>query len=631
MSGRRFWWFQSGLANGGRNSGATVTSFPKRTVTCGELRATDEGREVVLNGWVDVVRDLGGLVFIDLRDRYGITQVALDPREVGDELVRVAQDTRPEHVIAVTGKVRRRPSETINKDRITGEIEVVVAAIQTLNVSKTPPFVIGDDANVSEELRFKYRYLDMRRPTLRDAMILRHRFFLELRKVFDREGYIEVETPMLTRMTPEGSREYLVPSRVHKGRVYALPQSPQVFKQLIMIGGMDKYFQLARCLRDEDLRADRQPEFTQLDLELSFGDEEDVIQIVETGVSEAIQSVMGREVSVPFPRITWQESMDRFGLDKPDLRFGLEIQDIGPTLKGCGFRVVDGVLESGGLVRALRIEGGAEKLSRKDIEKDLTDYVKEFGAKGLAWIKQDAAGTIAGPLSKFIDDERKAALAACCGFAAGDLLLVVADKATVVYRSLGELRNELARRLSLIAPDGALRFAWVVDFPMFSWDEDDQQFVASHHPFTTPREEYEGQLEKDPGNVLARAYDLVLNGWELGSGSVRIHNRDMQARIFRNLGISDEEAQSKFGFFLEAFEYGAPPHAGIALGMERLLALILGKPNIRDLVAFPKTASATCLMTNAPGEVPEQSLKDLGIQRIPEAKPAAAAGESSGG
>lgn len=579
-----------------------------------------------MNGWVDVVRDHGGLLFIDLRDRYGITQVALDPAEVGDELMRAAREAKPEFVLAVSGRVRRRPEASVNRERSTGAIEVVASRVEILNPAKTPPFVISDDVSVSDELRFKYRYLDLRRPALRSSLELRHRFFLALRRVFDREGYIEVETPMLTRMTPEGSREYLVPSRIHPGKMYALPQSPQVFKQLLMIGGMDRYFQIARCLRDEDLRADRQPEFTQLDLELSFGDEEDVLAIIETVLRESIREVMGRDIVTPFPRLTWQDAMDRFGLDKPDLRFGLEIKDVGALLQGCGFRVVDSVLETGGKVAAIRVEGGSSRLTRKVIEADLTDHVKGFGAKGLAYLRCDENGALAGPLAKFVDAARRDALAQATGFQTGDALLVVADRPNIVRRSLGELRNELARRLDLIPRDGRLCFAWVVDFPMFEWNDDDQRFVTAHHPFTTPLEQYPGHLEQDPGTVLARAYDLVLNGWELGSGSVRIHDRHLQQRIFDNLGITEVEAKAKFGFFLEAFEYGAPPHAGIALGMERLLALLLGKPNIRDLVAFPKTASATCLMTNAPGEVPEQQLKDLHLEiRLPPPPPGAKA------
>lgn len=590
-----------------------VASFPKRTVTCGALRATDDGKDIVLNGWVDVVRDHGGLLFLDLRDRYGITQVVIDPDEVGPELLEAAREVRPEFVLAVGGKVRARPEEAINRDRETGEVEVVVHGLEILNRSKTPPFALSDEVTVSDELRFKYRYLDLRRSGLRNALETRHRFFQGLRNALTDEGYIEVETPMLTRMTPEGSREYVVPSRIHRGKFYALPQSPQVFKQLIMIGGMDRYFQIARCLRDEDLRADRQPEFTQLDLELSFGDEEDVFRAIEKVLSTAIQETFGREVVTPFPRLPYQEAMDRFGLDKPDLRFGLEILDLAAALGGSGFKVIDSVLEKGGLVRGLRIEGGASRLSRKEID-GLTTYVADYGAKGLAFLKADDQGQLAGPLSKFVDDERRQALADLCGFGPGDLLLVVADRTAVVHRSLGELRTELARRLDLIPDDGRLALAWITDFPMFEWSEDEQRFVTSHHPFTTPLEEFEGQLESDPGSVRARAYDLVMNGWELGSGSVRIHQRDLQARVFESLGIGEQDAKQRFGFFLEAFEYGAPPHAGIALGLERVLALILGRNNIRDLVAFPKTASASCLMTGAPSEVPPQALDELSLQ-----------------
>jgi len=591
-----------------------VTSFPQRTVTCGELRGSHDQAGVVLNGWVDVVRDHGGLLFLDLRDRYGITQVVIDPEQVSAELLGVAREVRPEYVLAVSGVVQRRPEEAINRERPTGEVEVAVQGLQILNASKTPPFVLSDDVQVSDELRFKYRYLDLRRPALRQALEVRHRFFLALRRALSARDYLEVETPLLTRLTPEGSREYVVPSRVHPGKFYALPQSPQVFKQLIMIGGLDRYFQIARCLRDEDLRADRQPEFTQLDLELSFGNEQDVQAIIEDVLQEAIRDTFGRELETPFPRLAYQDALDRFGLDKPDLRFGLEIIDLAAVLGGAGFRVVDGALEAGGLCRGLRVEGGAERLSRKEIDA-LTAFVADFGAKGLAFLKADEKGQLAGPLARWVDEERRQALEQTCGFTRGDLLLVVAAEAAVVHRSLGELRNELARRLELIPADSRLNFVWITDFPMFEWNPEEGRFTTSHHPFTMPLEAAPGQLESDPGRVRARAYDLVLNGWELGSGSVRIHRRELQQRVFESLGIAAEEAQEKFGFFLEAFEFGAPPHAGIALGLERLLALLLGKRNIRDLVAFPKTTSASCLMTGAPTEVTDQTLVELSLER----------------
>ncbi len=590
-----------------------MTKFSKRTMTCGQLRPSDDGRTVVLNGWVEVVRDFGQLVFIDLRDRYGVTQVVCDPHACPPEVITAAQTVKSEWVLAVTGKVRRRGAEAINKDRPTGEIELLASTIEIVNPSKTPPFEIGDHAQVNEELRFKYRYLDLRRPSLRDALSTRHRFFLALRRSLDREGYIEVETPMLTRMTPEGSREYVVPSRVHPGTFYALPQSPQVFKQLLMVGGMDRYFQIARCLRDEDLRADRQPEFTQLDLELSFGDEEDVHAIIEKVFAAAIHDVFGRTVPTPFPRLTWTESVDRFGLDKPDLRFGLEIKELGECLKGCGFNVVEQTIEKGGAVRGICVPGGSARITRKMID-ELTEHLKGFGAKGLAYLKTDEKGALAGPLSKFVDAARQQRLAGVCGFQPGDMLLVVADQLPIVRRSLGELRNELAKRLDLIPQDGRLAFAWITKFPMFEWEQEEQKWKGAHHPFTTPLEEYEGHLEKDPASLKARAYDLVLNGWELGSGSVRIHSRPLQARVFDKLGITPEEANNKFGFFLEAFEFGAPPHAGIGIGMDRILALLMGKSHIRDFYAFPKTASAADLMTGAPSEVPEKQLKELRLK-----------------
>lgn len=590
-----------------------MSTFSKRTMTCGQLRSADDGKSVVLNGWVDVVRDLGGLVFIDLRDRFGVTQIVCDPATSPQDVVAVAQSVRSEFVLAVKGVVRKRVAQTVNAERATGEIEVVAASIDILNPAKTPPFEIGDHAQVSEELRFKYRYLDLRRPSLRDALGLRHRFFLAIRQAFDREHYVEVETPMLTRMTPEGSREYVVPSRIHPGKFYALPQSPQVFKQLLMVGGMDRYFQIARCLRDEDLRADRQPEFTQLDLELSFGDEEDVHSIIEKVLQSSIQEVFGRTIPTPFPRLTHQDAMDRYGLDKPDLRFGLEIKDLGPCLKGCGFNVVDQTLAKGGTVRGICVPGGGARITRKMVD-ELTAYIATFGAKGLAFLKTDEKGALAGPLAKFVDAERQSKLATSCGFQPGDMLLVVADTISVTRRSLGELRNELARRLELIPQDGRLAFAWITQFPMFEFDEEEQRWKGAHHPFTTPLEDYEGQMEKDPASVKARAYDLVMNGWELGSGSVRIHQRPLQARVFERLGITTEEANAKFGFFLEAFEFGAPPHAGIALGLDRTLALLMGRNNIRDLYAFPKTASASDLMNGAPSEVPDKQLKELHLK-----------------
>ncbi len=587
-----------------------MSSFTKRTVTCGDLRRSHAGQTVTLNGWVDVVRDHGGLLFLDLRDRYGVTQVVVDPAETGAALLESAREVRPEYVLAVTGVVRARPGDSANADRPTGEVELVVKSLEVLNASKTPPFTLEDEAPVSDELRLKYRYLDIRRGSVRTGLELRHRFFLAIRRGLDGRGFIEIETPMLTRMTPEGSREYLVPSRVHPGKVYALPQSPQVFKQLLMIGGMDKYFQIARCLRDEDLRADRQPEFTQLDFELSFGGQEEVFATIEAVMSEAIESVFGKQVATPFRRISYREAIEKFGLDKPDLRFGLEITDVAPLYKGAGFRVIDGVLDAGGIARGIVVKGGAAKLSRKEID-ELTAHVAGFGAKGLAFLKTDEKGELAGPLARFTD---RARLGKELGFESGDLLLVVADKASVTHRSLGELRNELARRLDLIPKDGRLAFAWIVDFPMFEWSEEEQRFVAAHHPFTTPLEQYPGQLVKEPGKVTARAYDLVLNGWELGSGSVRIHQRELQQRVFDCLGIGEEEARARFGFFLEAFEYGAPPHAGIGIGLERTLALLLGRSNIRDLIAFPKTASASCLMTGAPAEAPEKNLRDLALR-----------------
>ncbi|MEZ5987894.1 MAG: aspartate--tRNA ligase [Planctomycetota bacterium] len=582
----------------------------KRTVSCGGLRPEDEGRTVTLNGWVANRRDHGQLFFLDLRDRYGVTQVTLDPENEGfrPEDLALAQDLGAEDVVAVTGRVVRRAPELINPNRATGAIEVLPTRMERLSSSLVPPFVIEDKSDTSIELRLQYRYLDLRRRPMLEALEVRSRFVHALRDWLVGQDFVEVETPILTKATPEGARDYLVPSRVHKGSFYALPQSPQVFKQILMVAGVDRYFQIARCFRDEDLRADRQPEFTQLDLEMSFVEEEDVLQAVEGCVAHAFREVLGHEVPTPFERIPFAEAMERWGVDKPDLRFGMELVDVGEVVRGCGFQVFDGALERGGIVKAIRVEEGAS-LSRKDID-GLTDFVKEQGAKGLAWLKV-ADGELTGPVAKFFDAARGNALLAATGAEAGDLLLFGADERKVVLRALGQLRNRLARDLDRIEP-GVFRFCWVTAFPLFE-QGDDGSWQSSHHPFTAPLD-WDADFEADPGSVASRAYDLVLNGWELGSGSIRIHRRDVQERLFAFLGLGRDEVEAKFGHLVGALQYGAPPHGGFAVGIDRIVAMALGLTSIRDVIAFPKTASATCLMTDAPSEVDPAQLAELAIR-----------------
>ncbi len=585
----------------------------RRTHTCGELRKSDVGRTVRLNGWVHARRDHGGIYFVDLRDRYGLTQIVLGPEQAD------AAKLGPEFTISVTGKVVAREPQNVNPERATGEIDVQVSHLEILSRSKTPPFPVDGDEEVALETRFQYRYIDLRRPGMTRNLIHRSRFINALRRAFERQNFVEIETPILTRATPEGARDYLVPSRVHPGKFYALPQSPQLFKQILMVAGLDRYFQVARCFRDEDLRADRQPEFTQLDMEMSFVEEDDVFATWERALAETFREAMGLEIQTPFPRMPWKESMERFGIDKPDLRFGLELVDLAEWARASEFTVFRGAIERGERVMGLCVPAKHE-LSRKDIESGLTDLAKSGGAKGLAWWRAGTDGG-AGPLSKFCAGERGAALMQRLGAQPGDLCLFVADKQHVTWRVLGELRNHLGKRFGL-TKTGAWRFLWVTSFPMFEYDHEAGRWFSAHHPFTAPVDWSLGGEKPDLGSLESRAYDLVLNGWELGSGSVRIHRSDVQQKVFSILGIGPEEQQKKFGFLLEALSFGAPPHAGFAVGLDRLTAMSLGLDNIRDMLAFPKTTSAADLMCAAPSEVAPEQLTEVHIRTaVPQPRP----------
>ncbi len=582
----------------------------KRSHHCGELGKSNAGDQVVLYGWVAKRRDHGGLIFIDMRDRSGIVQVVADPDATGSSF-KTAEAIRNEFVIRVVGKVRMRDKDTINENIPTGMVEVVAATIDVLNKAKTPPFYIQDDIDTDENLRLKYRYLDLRRPEMQRNLILRHKVTKLMRDYLDKKGFLEIETPMLTKSTPEGARDYLVPSRVNPGKFYALPQSPQIFKQLLMVSGMERYFQIARCFRDEDLRADRQPEFTQLDMEMSFMSVDEILELMEGLIAYIFKGAMEKDVKTPFKRMTWDEAMDRYGSDKPDLRFDMELINMVDAVKGSEFKVFNTIIENGGTVKAINVKGYAT-IPRRELD-GLVEFVGIYGAKGLAWIQYMDDGTIKSPIAKFFSDEHMKKILKAAAAEKGDLLLFVADKPMVVAQSMGALRIEMAKRRNLINKN-ELAFLWVVDFPMFEYDEEEKRYVAMHHPFTSPRDEDLPLLTTDPGKVYAKAYDMVLNGTEIGGGSLRIHRRDVQKQVFSAIGLSDEQAQEKFGFMMNAFEYGAPPHGGLAFGLDRLIMIMAGRDSIRDVIAFPKTQSAACIMTQAPNEVDEKQLRELHIR-----------------
>ncbi len=591
----------------------------KRTCRCAELTTNHIGQTVTVMGWVQKSRNKGGIIFVDLRDRSGIIQLIFEENDAGTEAFEKAAKLRAEFVAAVTGVVEKR-SGAVNENLVTGAIEVRAKDIRILSESETPPFPVEENSRTKDELRLRYRFLDLRRPDLQRNLIMRSSIAMLTRQFLAEEGFLEIETPMLTKSTPEGARDYLVPSRVHPGNFYALPQSPQLFKQLLMCSGYDRYFQITKCFRDEDLRADRQPEFTQIDMELSFVDEDDVMDVNERLLQKLFQEVLGVELSLPFPRMTWQEAMDRYGSDKPDTRFGMELKDVTETVKDCGFGVFTGAVEAGGSVRGINAKGQGA-MPRKKIDA-LVDFAKEYGAKGLAYLCVNEDGSYKSSFAKFMTEEELKALVCAMEGEPGDLLLFAADKNKVVYDVLGNLRLELARKMELLDKN-VYHFLWVTEFPLLEYNEDLGRYQAMHHPFTMPMEEDLDLIDTDPGKVRARAYDIVLNGTELGGGSVRIHQNDVQEKMFQALGFAKETAYEQFGFLLNAFKYGVPPHAGLAYGLDRLVMLMAKEDNIREVIAFPKVKDASCLLTEAPNVVDEKQLEELGINIRPEEAEAA--------
>lgn len=581
-----------------------------RTCGCGDVREHYSGKQLTLAGWVQRRRDHGGLIFVDLRDRSGVVQLVFSP-QYGELAFHKAEDIRNEYVVAIIGQVRERSEDTVNSTMPTGKIEVVVTEMRILNKAKTPPFYIEDDISVDENVRLKHRYLDLRRPEMQRNLIMRHKIIHEMRSFLNELDFLEIETPMLTKSTPEGARDYLVPSRVNAGKFYALPQSPQIFKQLLMVSGFERYFQVARCFRDEDLRADRQPEFTQLDMEVSFEDQDFILNLVENMMQRVFKNVLDMDIPTPFKRITWDDAMNLYGSDKPDLRFDMHFYEISDLLRDTEFKVFRNVLDNGGQVKAITVKGNAG-IPRRELD-DLVDYVGQYGAKGLAWIGFNEDGTLKCQITKFLGEEKVREIGKICEAEKGDLVLIIADKPKVVAQALGELRLEMAHRMNLINPN-EFCFRWVVDFPMFEYNEEEKRYVAMHHPFTAPRDEDVEHLLTNPGNVYAKAYDLVINGVEAGGGSLRIYQEDLQEKVFQAIGISREEAEEKFGFLLKAFQYGAPPHEGIAFGLDRLVMLMLHRASIRDVIAFPKTQSAVDQMAEAPNVVTEKQLGELHIK-----------------
>ena len=581
----------------------------KRTHTCTELRDTHIDQEVVLMGWVQNRRDHGGVIFVDLRDREGITQIVFNP-VVSEAVHAKAQDIRSEYVLGIRGKVAARPDDMVNPNRATGAIEILVEELRIFSKAKTPAFQIEDRVEASESVRLQYRYLDLRRNQLKNNILARHKASMAVRNYLDSNGFIDIETPFLTKSTPEGARDYLVPSRVNQGEFYALPQSPQLFKQLLMISGFDRYYQVVKCFRDEDLRADRQPEFTQIDMELSFVDETQIMEIAEGLIKAIFKNVLDMDLTEPFPALTYEESMDRFGLDRPDLRFGMELKNVSDIVENANFKVFASVVKKGGLVKAINAKGCAD-FTRKQID-ELTDFAAVYRAKGLAWIKikEDQWQS---PIAKFFSDEEKEALRERLDLEPGDIVFFVADQPKITNEALGQLRNELARRLGII-DENEFKFTWVTHFPLFEYDETEKRYQSLHHPFTAPLEADLDKLATDPLAVNSRAYDLVLNGIEIGGGSIRIHDTDLQAKVLECLGIGEEEAAEKFGFLLEALESGAPPHGGIAFGLDRLVMLLCKEDSIRNVIAFPKTQKATCVMTEAPSKAGHAQLQELAIK-----------------